>query len=71
MSDNDPQPPVPPRKRATGRSLGWSEADIAKVARVTQDDLTAARDWWRKYSSPKGRDLLDAKPAPEPETRGG
>lgn len=36
MSANDPQPPA--RKRATGRSLGWSEADMPPVG--TRDCLS-------------------------------
>lgn len=46
------------------------EAELARLAQVTPEDVHDAQRAWRKDASPAFKDLLDARPSdapPEPE----
>lgn len=53
--------PPKPRKNAL-IALKRSEAEIDRLARVTEDDIREGKRYWRRKALPKYRGLLDAKP---------
>ncbi len=54
----------PKRKpvRPVGKSLGWTEYDIERLAQITEEDKAAEKAFWRLQAPRPLRKLLDAKP---------
>ena len=51
----------PIRRIRRGRPLRLSPAQIAELARITESDVAAAREFWRRHAPRKFRNLLDAR----------
>ena len=49
-------------KRRDLTPLPLSDADLDRLADITDDDILAAADAWRQSVSPQWRTLLDADP---------
>jgi len=54
--------PLPERKKARGRPIEWSDADLDRLAQVSEADVEAARVFWRANAPGRYDDLLDARP---------
>ena len=52
-----------PKRRSTlvGRAIRWTEADLDRLARVTPEDVAAAKAMFDRLAPPKLRGLLDAE----------
>lgn len=48
--------------KPAGAALNWTEADIARMAEVTPEDVNAAKANFKRLAPRKVKDLLDAKP---------
>ena len=54
--------PLPERKKPRGKPLVWSDADLDRLAQVSEADVEAARVFWRANAPKRYRELLEAQP---------
>lgn len=53
--------PTPPKVKPVGQPIEWSEADIERLANVTEEDKAAAKAFWRRTAPRKLKRIVDAK----------
>ena len=39
-----------------------TDAELAKASEITEDDVAAAVEAWRRYAPPEAKGMLDAEP---------
>lgn len=62
------RPPTAAARKPLGPAQDWSDADLERLATVTEPDKQAAGTFWRRHAPPAYRTLLDATSwEPEPD----
>ena len=57
--------PKPAKVEPLGEPVDWTDADIDRMAQITQEDVFCAVAHWRANAPKRAKGLLDARPHEE------